>query len=164
MKVVVVTTSYPSSEHPVAGTFVHGLVEAARGAGVTVEVVSPSSFPHFGVALGAGIAQNLRAAPWKAALVPAFLASFSLALALSTQIQLRGRYPLEFFFLDEGFGTLDSETLEVVFESLGSLRTSDVLVGFISHVEDLKQRLPRSLVVTPAEPGGQGSTTDIVIA
>jgi glycosyltransferase involved in cell wall biosynthesis len=79
MKVVVLTTSYPSAEHPVAGTFVHGLVDAARAAGITVDVVGPSSFPHFGVALGAGIAQNLRAAPWKLALVPAFLASFSVA-------------------------------------------------------------------------------------
>jgi glycosyltransferase involved in cell wall biosynthesis len=79
MKVAVLTTSYPTSANPVAGNFVAASVEAVRAAGVEVEVVSPGSFPHFGVALGAGIAQNLRAAPWKAALVPAFLASFSLA-------------------------------------------------------------------------------------
>jgi glycosyltransferase involved in cell wall biosynthesis len=79
MKVVVLTTSYPTSVNPVAGNFVAASVEAVRGTGVEVDVVSPGSFPHFGVALGAGIAQNLRAAPWKAALVPAFLASFALA-------------------------------------------------------------------------------------
>jgi glycosyltransferase involved in cell wall biosynthesis len=44
-----------------------------------VDVVSPGRFRHFGVALGAGIAQNLRAAPWKLALVPGFLAAFSVA-------------------------------------------------------------------------------------
>jgi glycosyltransferase involved in cell wall biosynthesis len=79
MKVVVLTTSYPTPENEMAGSFVASSVEAARGAGVDVDVVSPASFPHFGVALGDGIAQNLRAAPWKLALVPAFLASFSVA-------------------------------------------------------------------------------------
>jgi glycosyltransferase involved in cell wall biosynthesis len=79
MKVVVLTTSYPSPAHPVAGTFVASYVDAAREAGVDVDVVSPQSFPHFGLAYGAGIAQNLRAAPWKAALVPAFLGAFSFA-------------------------------------------------------------------------------------
>jgi glycosyltransferase involved in cell wall biosynthesis len=79
MKVVVLTTSYPSPAHPVAGTFVASSVEAARGAGVDVDVVSPASFPHFGVALGSGIAQNLRAAPWRLLAVPPFLAAFSLA-------------------------------------------------------------------------------------
>jgi glycosyltransferase involved in cell wall biosynthesis len=79
MKVVVLTTSYPAPGHPVAGSFVASSVEAARSAGVDVEVVSPASFPHFGVAYGGGIAQNLRAAPWKLALTPAFLGAFALA-------------------------------------------------------------------------------------
>jgi glycosyltransferase involved in cell wall biosynthesis len=79
MKVVVLTTSYPTPENPVAGNFVAASVEAARGAGIDADVVSPGSFPHFGVALGSGIAQNLRRAPWKVGLVPAFLASFALA-------------------------------------------------------------------------------------
>jgi glycosyltransferase involved in cell wall biosynthesis len=79
MKVVVLTTSYPSPEHPVAGSFVAASVEAARAAGVEVEVVSPAGFRHFGVALGAGIAQNLRTEPWRLALVPAFLAAFAAA-------------------------------------------------------------------------------------
>jgi glycosyltransferase involved in cell wall biosynthesis len=79
MKVVVLTTSYPTPENEMAGSFVAASVEAARGAGVEIDVVSPASFPHFGVAFGAGIAQNLRAAPWKAGLVPAFVTAFSLA-------------------------------------------------------------------------------------
>ncbi len=79
MKVCVLTTSYPDDAHPVAGTFVASSVEAVRAAGVDVRVVSPADFPHFGIAYGGGIAQNLRAAPWKLAFVPGFLAAFSLA-------------------------------------------------------------------------------------
>ncbi|OUN00930.1 MAG: hypothetical protein BAA02_01210 [Paenibacillaceae bacterium ZCTH02-B3] len=86
-----------------------------------------------------------------------FLASLSLALALSAQIQLRGRYPLEFFFLDEGFGTLDGELLDLVVTSLERLHSERLAVGVISHVPELKARLHRRLVVTPAEPGGRGS-------
>ena len=77
MKIVVLTTSYPSPDHPVAGTFVASMVEAARGAGVDVAVVSPGDVHHFGIAYGGGIAQNLRASPWKLALVPGFLASYA---------------------------------------------------------------------------------------
>jgi glycosyltransferase involved in cell wall biosynthesis len=79
MKVVVLTTSYPTPANPVAGNFVAASVEAAREAGVVVDVVSPGTFRHFGVALGDGIAQNLRAAPWKVALVPPFLGAFAVA-------------------------------------------------------------------------------------
>lgn len=79
MKVVVLTTSYPSDAHPVAGTFVAAAVEGARAAGVEVAVVSPDSFSDFGIAYGGGIAQNLRAAPWKLALVPVFMAAFARA-------------------------------------------------------------------------------------
>jgi glycosyltransferase involved in cell wall biosynthesis len=79
MKVVVLTTSYPTAAHPVAGNFVASSVELARRAGSDVAVVSPDTFPHFGVAYGSGIAQNLRAAPWKILLVPGFLAAFALA-------------------------------------------------------------------------------------
>jgi glycosyltransferase involved in cell wall biosynthesis len=79
VKVVVLTTSYPRDAQDIAGRFVAELVSAARGAGVGVEVVSPASFPHFAIAYGGGIAQNLRAQPWKLALVPAFLAAFARA-------------------------------------------------------------------------------------
>ena len=79
MKVVVLTTSYPSDAHPVAGSFVAASVEAARASGVDVTVVSPADFADFGIAYGGGIAQNLRAAPWKLALVPGFVAAFAYA-------------------------------------------------------------------------------------
>ncbi|GAA0350320.1 SbcC/MukB-like Walker B domain-containing protein [Bacillus horti] len=87
-----------------------------------------------------------------------FLTSLSLALALSAQIQLRGQYPLQFFFLDEGFGTLDPELLDGVVGALESLHLQQLAVGVISHVPELKERLPRKLVVTPAEFSGKGSS------
>ena len=79
MKVVVLTTSYPREGDEVAGNFVASAVEGVRALGVDVTVVSPADFRHFGVAYGGGIAQNLRAAPWKLAFVPGFLAAYSLA-------------------------------------------------------------------------------------
>ncbi|WP_151735898.1 AAA family ATPase [Paenibacillus tengchongensis] len=86
-----------------------------------------------------------------------FLTSLSLALALSAQIQLRGQYPLQFFFLDEGFGTLDSDLLDTVITSLERLHSDQLSVGVISHVPELRARLARKLVVVPAEQGGSGS-------
>jgi glycosyltransferase involved in cell wall biosynthesis len=79
MKVVVVTTSFPRDATDVAGRFVAAQVEAARAAGADVDVVSPADFAHYGIAYGGGIAQNLRAQPWRLALVPAFLAAFAQA-------------------------------------------------------------------------------------
>lgn len=79
MKVVVLSTSYPRDRHDVAGRFVADAVTAVRERGVEADVVSPATFAHFGIAYGDGIAQNLRAQPWRAALVPAFLASYARA-------------------------------------------------------------------------------------
>ena len=79
MKIVVLTTSYPRDAGDISGHFVRDAVEGVRALGVDVEVVSPASVRHFGVAYGAGIAQNLRREPWRAAFVPAFLASFTAA-------------------------------------------------------------------------------------
>ncbi|MGZ9585008.1 AAA family ATPase [Paenibacillus marinisediminis] len=90
-----------------------------------------------------------------------FLTSLALALALSAQIQLRGMYPLEFFFLDEGFGTLDPELLDTVVTALEKLHSDRLAVGVISHVPELRARLPRKLVVQPAEQAGKGSSLTI---
>jgi glycosyltransferase involved in cell wall biosynthesis len=79
MRVCVLTTSYPRDPGDVSGFFVAEQVQALRAAGLDVDVVSPASFPHFGIAYGGGIVQNLRARPWRAALVPAFIVSFALA-------------------------------------------------------------------------------------
>ncbi|WP_392486335.1 AAA family ATPase [Haloimpatiens sp. FM7315] len=90
-----------------------------------------------------------------------FLTSLSLALALSSKIQLKGSAPLEFFFLDEGFGSLDSELLDVVMTSLENLREENLCVGIISHVEELKNRVPIKLIVTPYNLENNGSKVDI---
>ena len=82
-----------------------------------------------------------------------FLTSLSLALALSSQIQLKGSSPLEFFFLDEGFGSLDTELLDVVMESLENLHSDKLSIGIISHVEELKNRVPVKLLVSPCDVG-----------
>ncbi|MCR1934661.1 AAA family ATPase [Clostridium tepidum] len=90
-----------------------------------------------------------------------FLTSLALALSLSSQIQLKGNSPLEFFFLDEGFGTLDNELLDTVMSSLESLRSDRLSVGIISHVDELKNRVPIKLIVEPAVPGEGGSKVKI---
>lgn len=92
-----------------------------------------------------------------------FLASLALALALSTHIQLQGTYPLEFFFLDEGFGTLDPELLETVITALEMLQQDRMTIGVISHVPELRQRLARRLYVEPAEPLGRGSRVQLEV-
>jgi glycosyltransferase involved in cell wall biosynthesis len=79
MKVVVLTTSYPRGPDDVAGAFVRDAVEHLRAAGVEVQVVSPASFRHFGLAYGHGIVGNLERRPWKVLLVPLFLASYARA-------------------------------------------------------------------------------------
>lgn len=76
-----------------------------------------------------------------------FLVSLSLALALSSQIQLKGSAPLEFFFLDEGFGSLDKDLLDTVMTSLERLQGENMSVGIISHVEELKNMIPAKLEV-----------------
>lgn len=93
-----------------------------------------------------------------------FLASLALALALSAEIQLKGTAPLELFFLDEGFGTLDDELLEDVMSSFESLHNDKLKVGIISHVESIKNRVPRKLIVTPAKAGKGGSKVKIEVS
>lgn len=87
----------------------------------------------------------------------AFLTSLALALALSSKIQLRGKFPLGFFFLDEGFGSLDEEKLDKVIDALEKLHNRDRMVGVISHVKELRERLPRYLEVVAAGEDGRGS-------
>ena len=76
MKVVFLTTSYPRYEGDPAGNFVGEAVERLREAGVDVEVVSPASFRHYGIAYGSGVVGNLKRAPWRTAMLPAMLRNF----------------------------------------------------------------------------------------
>lgn len=77
-----------------------------------------------------------------------FQAALSLAIALADSIQPLMRSKQNFFFLDEGFGALDKESLQIVFETLKSLRKENRIVGVISHVEDMQQEIERYLKVT----------------
>jgi glycosyltransferase involved in cell wall biosynthesis len=79
MKVAVLTTSYPRYEGDPAGNFVADAVEQLRGRGVEVDVVSPASFQHFGIAYGSGMMGNLKRQPWRGLLVPAMFRSFAQA-------------------------------------------------------------------------------------
>lgn len=92
-----------------------------------------------------------------------FLTSFALALALSSKIQMKNSAPLEFFFLDEGFGTLDNNLIDVVMESLERLHNENLNVGIITHIEELKERIPVRLMVIPPEPKISGSRVKIEI-
>lgn len=76
-----------------------------------------------------------------------FLVSLSLSLALSSQIQLKGSAPLEFFFLDEGFGTLDDSSLDIALNTLMYLGNSGVSIGIISHIDKIKQFVPIKLLI-----------------
>jgi glycosyltransferase involved in cell wall biosynthesis len=79
VKVTVLTTSYPRFPGDAAGRFVADAVERVRERGIDVEVVAPSSFTHFGIAYGAGVAANLRERPLRALAAPLMLASFARA-------------------------------------------------------------------------------------
>ena len=86
-----------------------------------------------------------------------FITSLALALALSSSIQLNGAAPLEFFFLDEGFGSLDDDLLDTVMNSLEQLQSKKRSIGIISHVEAIQTRVPVKLLVTPSDLSQKGS-------
>jgi exonuclease SbcC len=82
-----------------------------------------------------------------------FLASLALALALSTQIQRHSASPLEFFFLDEGFGSLDPESLDRVMTAIEGLAAESRVIGLISHVGAVRERVPRRLELSCPRDG-----------
>ena len=83
-----------------------------------------------------------------------FLASLSLALGLAAVVQNNaGGIKLDTIFIDEGFGTLDTETLDFAMKTLLDLQSGGRLVGIISHVEELKNQMPVRLEVTKGKTG-----------
>ncbi|MCR4936455.1 MAG: SMC family ATPase [Oscillospiraceae bacterium] len=88
-----------------------------------------------------------------------FLASLALALGLSDEIQsTAGGVQLDAMFVDEGFGTLSEEALDQAMRALSGLAEGRRLVGIISHVSDLKNRIDRQIVVTKDPSGGSRAT------
>ncbi len=87
------------------------------------------------------------------------MASLSLALGLAEVVQANnGGIELDTLFIDEGFGTLDAETLDMVMGTIESLRDSGRTIGLISHVEEMKNRIPAQIVV---EKGQNGSSVRV---
>ncbi len=84
----------------------------------------------------------------------AFQVSLSLALALAESVQTNAQSEKNFFFIDEGFGTQDLESVNIVFETLMNLQKENRIVGIISHVEELKEKIPVSLNITKDEEKG----------
>ncbi len=82
-----------------------------------------------------------------------FMVSLCLSLALSNQIQMKNSGSLDMFFLDEGFGTLDNNSRDMVINSLINLIDDNKMkIGLITHVEEIKEMLPSKLVVTINDP------------
>ncbi len=84
-----------------------------------------------------------------------FKASLALALGMSDEVQAAaGGVRLDTLFIDEGFGTLDAQSLSSAIDVLASLGEGNRLVGVISHVQQLKERIDRQIVVTKSRTGG----------
>jgi len=81
-----------------------------------------------------------------------FQAALSLALALSDSINTQSTAS-NFFFIDEGFGSQDKDSLQIVFETLRTLQDEGKIVGVISHVEELQEHIPLHILVSQTEQG-----------
>jgi len=88
-----------------------------------------------------------------------FLVSLSLALALSDLVS--HKTSIDSLFLDEGFGTLDSETLEIALDALDNLNASGKMIGVISHIEAMKERIPVQIHVKKMHGLGVSKLEDI---
>ena len=83
-----------------------------------------------------------------------FMASLALAVGLSDVVQNRSsRVRLDILFIDEGFGSLDEETLQRAMELLGRLSDGKRTVGVISHIAELRERISKKLIVTRTHSG-----------
>ncbi|OOB89611.1 SbcC/MukB-like Walker B domain-containing protein, partial [Rathayibacter sp. VKM Ac-2630] len=90
-----------------------------------------------------------------------FLASLALALGLADVVTMQsGGITLETMFIDEGFGSLDAETLETALGTLDSLRSGGRTIGLISHVDAMRERIPIGLRVVVGDRGDSGLRTD----
>ena len=93
-----------------------------------------------------------------------FQASLSLALGLSDEIQsMAGGIQMDAMFVDEGFGSLDEDVLNQAVKALGNLAEGKKLVGIISHVSELKDRIDKKIVITKNRSGERvGSSITVV--
>ena len=90
-----------------------------------------------------------------------FIASLSLALGLSDTVQqISGGIQIETMFVDEGFGSLDQDTLQQAMTALRGLTRSGRLIGIISHVETIKNEIPKQIIVK--KDGANGSAAKVI--
>ena len=93
-----------------------------------------------------------------------FKAALALALGLSDAVQtLNGGIRIDTLFVDEGFGSLDPESLSMAIEVLHDLSEGNALIGIISHVNELKSEIDRKIIVSHVDGGLKGSRAEIVI-
>jgi|GEM_PF-5025996 len=92
-----------------------------------------------------------------------FLISLALSLAISEAIANEASKNMEFFFLDEGFGTLDNELCDAVISALYKLQNKNLKFGVISHVDLLKERINNKIIVTKTESEGSKVKLDITL-
>jgi len=91
-----------------------------------------------------------------------FKASLCLALGLADEIQSSaGGIKLDTMFVDEGFGSLDDESLAQAMRALSSLADGNRLVGIISHVNELKERIDKQIVITKDKSGGSKAVINV---
>jgi exonuclease SbcC len=86
-----------------------------------------------------------------------FMAALSLALGLADVVSAGSNYSIGALFVDEGFGSLDGDSLDTVIEVLRSLQDGGRMVGVISHVQELKDALPNGITITSTNRGSDGT-------
>lgn len=92
-----------------------------------------------------------------------FIASLALALGMSDEIQSQaGGIQIDTMFIDEGFGTLDRDSLNNAIQTLMKLSGENRLVGIISHVKELKERIHKGIIVTKDLHGSHGSVAKVI--
>ena len=92
-----------------------------------------------------------------------FIASLALALGMSDEIQSQaGGIQIDTMFIDEGFGTLDQDSLNTAIQTLMNLSGANRLVGIISHVKELKERIHKGIIVTKDLHGSHGSIAKVI--
>jgi exonuclease SbcC len=91
----------------------------------------------------------------------AFLASLALALGLSDEVQMSTGIRLDTLFVDEGFGSLDSEALNKAYLTLSGLTQGNRLVGIISHVPELKEKIDNQIVVKKDRSGSSYASISV---
>ena len=91
-----------------------------------------------------------------------FMASLSLALGLSEEVQSSsGGVSVDTLFVDEGFGTLDSDSLDLAYKALTNVTEGNRLVGIISHVAELRNKIDNQIIVKKEKSGGSVATVRV---